>query len=59
MAYTQPHTAQNFINHRPKLACNSAGTEELPEDGTHVPKHVGATEGNNKLIRINAFVGYF
>jgi hypothetical protein len=56
---TQPRTTQNFINHRPKSACNSAGTEELPEDGTQVPKHVGATERNNKLIRINAFVGNF
>jgi hypothetical protein len=37
----QPHSTQNFINHRPKSAGNSAGTEELPEDGTRVPKHVG------------------
>jgi hypothetical protein len=41
---TQQRTTQNFINHRPKSACNSAGTEQLPEDGTQVPKHVGATE---------------
>jgi hypothetical protein len=25
-----------------KLACNSKGTDELPEDGTQFPKHVGA-----------------
>jgi hypothetical protein len=41
---TQPCATQNFINHRPKSACNSAGTEEPPEDGTQMPKHVGATE---------------
>jgi hypothetical protein len=41
---TQPRTTHNFINHRAKSACNSAGTGELPEDGTQVPKHVGATE---------------
>jgi hypothetical protein len=23
------------------LACNSAGIDELPEDGTQLPKHVG------------------
>jgi hypothetical protein len=34
----------SYINHRPKSACNSAGTEEFPEDGTQMPKHVGATE---------------
>jgi hypothetical protein len=56
---TYPHTTQNFINHRPKLTCNSAGTGQFPGDGTQVPKHVGATELNNKLIQINAFLGYF
>jgi hypothetical protein len=40
----QPRTTQNFINHRPTSTCNSAGTEELPDDGTQVPKHVRATE---------------
>jgi hypothetical protein len=40
------------------LACNSEGTDELLEDGTQLPKHVGAAKGNNKLIRIDAFVGY-
>jgi hypothetical protein len=55
----EQHTTQNFINYRPKSACNAAGTEDLPEDGTQVPKHVGATEQNNKLIRISAFVGDF
>jgi hypothetical protein len=40
------------------LACNSEGTDELPEDGTQLPKHVGAAKGNNKVIIIDAFVGY-
>jgi hypothetical protein len=26
------------------LACNSEGTDELPEDGTQLPKHVGAAK---------------
>jgi hypothetical protein len=42
--HTQPRNTQNFINHRPKSACNSAGTEQLPEDGTQLPKYVGAAE---------------
>jgi hypothetical protein len=29
ITYTQPHTAQNFINKKSKLACNSEGTDEL------------------------------
>jgi hypothetical protein len=45
--YTQPHTTQNFINQKPKLACNSEGTDELPEDGTQLPKHVAAAKRNN------------
>jgi hypothetical protein len=56
---TPPQTPQNFINQKSKLACNSEGTDELPEDGTRLPKHVGAAKLNNKLIRIDAFVGYF
>jgi hypothetical protein len=27
-----------------RFACNSAGTEELHDDDTHVSKHVGAAE---------------
>jgi hypothetical protein len=42
--YTQPHTAQNDINQKPKLACNSEGTDELPQDGTQLLKHVGAAK---------------
>jgi hypothetical protein len=42
--YTQPHTTQNFINQKPKLSCNSEGTDELPEDGTQFPKRVGAAK---------------
>jgi hypothetical protein len=42
--YTQPHTIRNFIKQNPKLACNSEGTDELPEDGTQLPKHVGAAK---------------
>jgi hypothetical protein len=44
MVYTQPHSTQNFINKKSKLACNSEGTDELPEDGTQLPKHVGAAK---------------
>jgi hypothetical protein len=40
------------------LAYNTEGTEELPEDGTQLPKHVGAAKLNNKLIIIYEFVGY-
>jgi hypothetical protein len=40
------------------LECNSQGTDELPEDETQLPKHVGAAKGNNKMIKIDAFVGY-
>jgi hypothetical protein len=58
MIYTQPHTAQNFINQKSKLAYNSEGTDEAPEDGTQLPTHVGAAKRNNKLVRIDAFVGY-
>jgi hypothetical protein len=37
--------------------CNSEGTDQLPKDGTQLLKH-GAAKWNNKLIRIDAFVGY-
>jgi hypothetical protein len=42
--YSQPHTTRNFINQKPKLACNSEGTDELPDDGTQLPIHVGAAK---------------
>jgi hypothetical protein len=42
--HTKPHTKQNFINHKPKLACNSEGADELSEDGTQLPKHVEAAK---------------
>jgi hypothetical protein len=29
---------------KPKLACNSEGTDELPEDGTQLPKHVATAK---------------
>jgi hypothetical protein len=35
---------QILINHCIRLACNSVGKEELPDDDTHVSKHVGAAE---------------
>jgi hypothetical protein len=35
---------QNFIDHCIQFTCNSAGTEELPDADTHVPKQVGAAE---------------
>jgi hypothetical protein len=44
IAYTQSHTTQNFINQNPKLSRNSEGTDELPEDGTQLPKYVGAAK---------------
>jgi hypothetical protein len=56
--YTQPRTTQYVFNQNPKLVCNSEGTDELPEDGTQLPKHVGAEKWNNKLIRVDTFVGY-
>jgi hypothetical protein len=40
------------------MACNSEGTDELPDNGTQLPKYVAAVKWNNKLIRIYAFVGY-
>jgi hypothetical protein len=46
------------MNQKPKLVCNSESTDKLPEDGTQLPKHVKAAKWNNKLIRIDAFVGY-
>jgi hypothetical protein len=56
--HTQPHTTQSFIYQKSKLACNTEGTDELPEDCTQLPKHVGAAKWNNKRIRTDAFVGY-
>jgi hypothetical protein len=47
-----------FYQLKPKLACNSENAEELPEDGTQLPKHAGAAKRNNKLIRNDAFVCY-
>jgi hypothetical protein len=34
------------------VACNSEGTDKLPEDGTQLPKHVAAAKCNNKLIKL-------
>jgi hypothetical protein len=42
--YTKPHTTHNFINPKPKLACNAEGTDGLPGDGTQLSKHVGAAK---------------
>jgi hypothetical protein len=55
--YTQPHIKQNFIYQNPNWHVTQ-GTDELSDDGTQSPKHVGAAKCNNKLIRIDAFVGY-
>jgi hypothetical protein len=33
-----------FYQLKPKLACNSEGTDELPKDGTQLPKHVVAAK---------------
>jgi hypothetical protein len=49
---------QNFINQKPKLACTSEDTYDIPEDGTQLAKPVGAAKLNNKLIRIDEFGGY-
>jgi hypothetical protein len=38
------YTTQNFINQKPKLAFKSEGTDELPENGRQLPKHVGAAK---------------
>jgi hypothetical protein len=38
------------------LVCTAM--EELPDDDTHVSKHVVAAEWNNKLLKISASVGY-
>jgi hypothetical protein len=48
-----------FYQPKPKLACDSEGTDELSDNVTQLPKHVGAAKWNNKMIRIDAFVGYF
>jgi hypothetical protein len=42
---------ESLINHCIRFACNSEGTEELPDDDTHVSKHVGAAKQNNKLLK--------
>jgi hypothetical protein len=34
----------SLINRYIRFACKSAGKEELPDDDTHVSKHVGAVE---------------
>jgi hypothetical protein len=41
---TLQRITQSFINHCIRFACDSAGTEELPDDDMHVSKHVGAVE---------------
>jgi hypothetical protein len=41
---TQPRITQRLITHYIRFTCNSAGTEELPDDDTYVWKHVGAAE---------------
>jgi hypothetical protein len=42
----------NFINLCIRFACNSAGMEELPDDDTHMLKHVGATKKSVHLLVI-------
>jgi hypothetical protein len=32
------------------FACNSAGTEKLPDDDAHVSKHIALAELNSKLL---------
>jgi hypothetical protein len=43
--YTHNHILHGILStKKPKSACNSEGTDELPEDGTQLPKHVGAAK---------------
>jgi hypothetical protein len=37
------YNAESY-HHCIRLACNSGGTEELPDGDTHVSKHVGVAE---------------
>jgi hypothetical protein len=41
--HTTTHYTE-FYQLKPKLACNSEGTDELPEHGTQLPKHVEAAK---------------
>jgi hypothetical protein len=41
---TLQRTTQKFIKHCIRFECNSAGTEELPDDDAQLSKHVGAAE---------------
>jgi hypothetical protein len=42
---TRPsHNKHITYNHCIRFTCNLAGMEELPDDDTHVSKHVGAAE---------------
>jgi hypothetical protein len=46
--YTEvSHTATDyteFYQPKPKVACNTGGTDVLPEDGTQLAKHVEAAK---------------
>jgi hypothetical protein len=55
---TYNNVQRSLINHCIRFTCNSAGTEELPDDDKHVLKHVGAAEKIKKTAKISAFVGY-
>jgi hypothetical protein len=44
VCYVEAWCAPNGAYQAIRFACNSAGTEELPFDDTHVSKHVGAAE---------------
>jgi hypothetical protein len=46
-----------FYQTNPKLVFNSECTDELPGDGTYLPKHVGAAKRDNKLIITDVHVG--
>jgi hypothetical protein len=41
--HTTTYSAECY-QQTPKLACNSEGTDELPDDGTQLSKHVGAAK---------------
>jgi hypothetical protein len=42
--HTEQRITLNIINHCIRFACNSADTEELPDDDTHGSKHEAAAE---------------
>jgi hypothetical protein len=46
MSYVYTHNTHytELYQQNSKLACNSEGTDKFPEDGTQLPKRVGAAK---------------